>query len=125
MLKIFQLQRELPKTWIWWLLEILQLALFLTLFLVGIHGLSIKTVVVNLILHGAIRVLGVKIIYDYMLFLSSIYETGSGINKIDVSKDHGNGSGSAGTPTPRDNSASTNPFENVPLDDPWSGQEKL
>lgn len=120
---MIQLQRELQKTWIWWLLEIVQLALFLSLFLVGVHGLSVKTVVVNLILHGAIRVLGLKIIYDYMLFLSSIYETGSGINKIDVTKDHGSSSGSAAAP--RENITSTNPFENVPLDDPWSGQEKL
>lgn len=95
-----------------------QLALFLTLFLVGLHGLSIKTVLVNLVLHGAIRVLGLKIIYDYMLFLSSIYETGSGINRIDISKDPNQGPA-------RSNSAASPPFENVPLDDPWSGQEKL
>lgn len=75
----------------------------------GIHGLSIKTVVVNLVMHGAVRLLGLKIIYDYMLFLSSIYETGSAINRIDVIKDEPTSAGGNG-----------NPFENVPLDDPWS-----
>lgn len=113
-------QRELQKTWIWWLMEIVQLALFLTLFLVGLHGLSVKTVLVNLILHGVLRILGLKIIYDYMIFVSSTCESGGGsLNRVDVGKSAGEKSPTTAAPT------STNPFENVPLDDAWSGQEKL
>ncbi|ODM98298.1 hypothetical protein Ocin01_08386 [Orchesella cincta] len=130
-------KRELKKTWIWWLLEILLLALFVTLYLVGIHALSWKTVLVNLILQVAIRLLGLKIIYDYMLFISETLESGNGINRIDVSKEgiemSSNTNGTNGTtvaspprpPPPSAPTTSTNPFENVPLDDAWSGQEKL
>ncbi|CAL8101432.1 unnamed protein product [Orchesella dallaii] len=121
-------KRELKKTWIWWLLEILLLALFATLYLVGIHALSWKTVLVNLVLQVAIRLLGLKIIYDYMLFLSETLESGSGINRIDVSKTglemSTNTNGATTTPVAPP-TTSTNPFENVPLDDPWSGQDKM
>jgi hypothetical protein len=92
---------------IWWAVEIFLVCLHLTLFIVGLYKITAKTLL-NFIIHGALRLFGLKVVYDFMVSLNA--EIGSSsINKIDVTRSDG----------------STPPFEVVPLDDPWSGQEKL
>lgn len=74
----------------------------INLFIIGIYGISLKTLI-NLFLHSALRVYGLKIIYDYMVTLG-YDDAGSGRNRVSASKGE---------------------MVEVPLDDPWSGEEKL
>ena len=84
--------------------EIALLTLYINLFVVGLYGISWKTVL-NLFFHTAFRVLGIKIIYNYMVSLDSEI---SSINKVSASR--------IGTAAATDGAA----MIDVPLDDPWS-----
>lgn len=101
-LHIIYSQRQLQRVGIWWACEIGLLILNINLFIIGIYGISLKTLI-NLFLHSALRVYGLKIIYDYMVTLG-YDDAGSGRNRVSASKGE---------------------MVEVPLDDPWSGEEKL
>jgi len=95
-------KRQLRRMGIWWVCEIGLLTLYINLFIVGLYGISWKTLL-NLFLHSAFRILGLKIIYNYMVSLDSEI---SSINKVSASRSRGGDRSEI--------------MVNVPLDDPWS-----
>jgi len=100
---VYFMQSNLKRIWMWWLFEIATLSLYWSLYLSRNFPINWKTVL-NLLLISPIRIVGLKIIYDLIVYLH--YD--KVLANVDANK--------------------VNPdeaFENVPLDDPWAGGEKL